>query len=96
VSLTKRGQDVIQGQLALRASRDIIQTLSEREMDTLRSICGKMRAEAFRLIREIRPTPYDEPSDYDPCLSPWACHTSANRWKQLAHRAQFEPGQRHR
>jgi DNA-binding MarR family transcriptional regulator len=63
VSLTKRGQEVIQGQLALRASRDIIRTLSDREMDTLRSICGKMRAEAFRLIREIRPTPYDEPFD---------------------------------
>jgi DNA-binding MarR family transcriptional regulator len=63
VSLIKRGREVIQGQLALRASMDIIRTLSEREMDTLHSICNKMRTEAFRLIRKIRPTLYDEPFD---------------------------------
>lgn len=63
VSLTKKGREVIQGQLALRASRDLIWTLSEKELDTMRSICDKMHAEAFRLIREIRPTPYDAALD---------------------------------
>ena len=61
VSLTKKGRQSIQNQLALRATRDIMRTVSERELDTLHSICDKMRSEAFRLIREIRPTPYDAP-----------------------------------
>jgi MarR family transcriptional regulator, organic hydroperoxide resistance regulator len=63
VSLTKRGREIIQSQLTLRATRDIIRTVSEEELDTLHSICDKMRGEAFRLIREIRPTPYDVPLD---------------------------------
>ena len=63
VSLTKKGQDVIRDKLALRVSKDIAGTLSLEELDTLHSICEKMRAEALRLIREARSSPYDAPLD---------------------------------
>lgn len=61
VLITKKGQEAIRSQLALRATRDIMRRVSKRELDTLHSICSKMRAEAFKLIRDIRPIPYDTP-----------------------------------
>lgn len=61
ISLTKKGQEAIQGQLALRASTDIARVLSDQELETLSAICEKMRAEALTLIRETRSTPYDAP-----------------------------------
>ncbi len=61
VSLTRKGKEAFQRQVAARRVRNITECLSKQELDALNKINRKMRAKGVELLREMLPSPYSEP-----------------------------------
>jgi MarR family multiple antibiotic resistance transcriptional regulator len=61
VSLTKKGKEAYQRQVAARKVRNITECLSKQELDALSEMNRKLRAKGIQLLREMLPSPYSEP-----------------------------------
>jgi MarR family multiple antibiotic resistance transcriptional regulator len=61
VSLTKKGKEAYQRQVAARKVRNITECLSKQELDALNKMNRKLRAKGVGLLREMLPSPYSEP-----------------------------------
>jgi DNA-binding MarR family transcriptional regulator len=61
VSLTKKGKEAYQRQVAARKVRNITECLSKQELDALNKMNRKLRARGAELLREMLPSPYSEP-----------------------------------
>jgi DNA-binding MarR family transcriptional regulator len=60
VSLTKKGEEAFKRQVTEKTVRNATSCLSKEERDALIAICHKLRARGVELIRQIRPSPYDQ------------------------------------
>ena len=61
VTLTKKGKEAYQRQVAARKVRNITTCLSKQELDALNKMNRKLRAKGVELLREMLPSPYSEP-----------------------------------
>ena len=61
VSLTKKGKEAYQRQIAARKVRNITECLSKQELDALNGMNRRLRARGVELLREMWPSPYGEP-----------------------------------
>jgi DNA-binding MarR family transcriptional regulator len=61
VSLTKKGKEAYQRQVAARKVRNITECLSKQELDALNKMDRKLHARGAELLREMLPSPYSEP-----------------------------------
>ena len=61
VSLTKKGKEAFKRQVSQRKVRNITECLSKKELDALNATNRKLRDRGIELIRQMQPTPYDEP-----------------------------------
>lgn len=59
VSMTDKGRKACRRQLSQQAVKSITRSLSNRELNALHTICDKIRLESIRLIKDMRPNPYD-------------------------------------
>jgi len=60
VSLTRKGEEAFKRQLTEWDVRNITACLSKSERESLIAAIRKLRARAIELLRQLRPTPYDE------------------------------------
>ena len=60
VSLTKKGKEAFKRQLTEWDVRNITVCLSKSEREWLIAASSKLRARAIELLRQFRPTTYDE------------------------------------
>ena len=60
VSLTKKGDEAFKRQMTQKAARNATSCLSKKEVDSLNTICKKLRAEGAQLIRQIQPNLYED------------------------------------
>jgi len=61
VSLTKNGKEAYQRQAVARKVRNITTCLSKQELGALNKMNKKLRARGVELLREMLPSPYNEP-----------------------------------
>ena len=61
VSLTKKGKEAYQRQVVARRVRNITTCLSKQELGALNKMNKKLRARGVELLREMLPSPYNEP-----------------------------------
>ena len=62
MSLTeKENWQDLKRQLSKRKVRNITERLSKKELDALNATNRKLRDRGIELIRQMQPTPYDEP-----------------------------------
>jgi DNA-binding MarR family transcriptional regulator len=61
VSLTKKGKEAFNRQMSQTTARSATACLSKKELDQLNSICRKLRAKGAEQIRQMQPSPYNDP-----------------------------------
>jgi MarR family multiple antibiotic resistance transcriptional regulator len=61
VSLTKNGKEAYERQAVARKVRNITTCLSKQELGALNKMNKKLRAKGVELLREMLPSPYNEP-----------------------------------
>ena len=61
VSLTKKGKEAYERQAVARKVRNITTCLSRQELGALNKMNKKLRAKGVELLREMLPSPYNEP-----------------------------------
>jgi len=61
VSLTKNGKEAYERQAVARKVRNITTCLSKQELGALNKMNKKLRARGVELLREMLPSPYNEP-----------------------------------
>jgi len=61
VSLTKNGKEAYERQAVARKVRNITTCLSRQELGALNKMNKKLRAKGVELLREMLPSPYNEP-----------------------------------
>jgi MarR family multiple antibiotic resistance transcriptional regulator len=61
VSLTKDGKEAYERQAVARKVRNITTCLSKQELGALNKMNKKLRAKGVELLREMLPSPYNEP-----------------------------------
>jgi DNA-binding MarR family transcriptional regulator len=61
VTLTKKGKEAYERQIAARKVRNITECLSKQELDALNKMNRKLRAKGIEILRDMLPSPYSEP-----------------------------------